>query len=350
MSFRIIIYAPNLHTGGGLVVIQELINSIPKGIDRKYYLDIRSKQLISTDNVEVSWVKPSLFSRITAEIALSLDSRDGDATLLLHSLPPIFCIRGSKFLYFHNKLLINKYFPFFKYSIKATIRILLERCLLRFFIIFIDEVVVQTTSMKSQFCIRFPSMISKVTVLPFGPKSKIPHQKKQGQHKFDLIYIASPDHHKNHINLFEALKILKQEGLSISLAVTIHSQEKSMLKLISDLNNNYSLGIINLGILDHLSILNCYHDAKALIYPSTEESFGLPLVEAQSLGVPILASELDYVRDVCQPAETFDPLSPISISRAIKRFLCSSDIKNTVILDGPSFVKEFLKKVNYCEQ
>lgn len=350
MTSRIIVYAPNLHTGGGLVLLEELINSIPKSIKRKYYLDFRSKGLIFTDNVDVIWVKPSLISRIMAEICISLESRESDATLLLHSLPPIFCIRGIKILYFHNKLLINKYLRFFKYSIKATIRIFLERTLLRFFIESIDEVIVQTVSIKSQFCIRFPSMKSKVTVLPFVAKSKISNQIKQEHHKFDFIYVASPDFHKNHINLFEAIKILKQEGLNISLAVTIPHQEEAMLKLISDLNNDYSLGIINLGILDHLSILNCYHDAKALIYPSTEESFGLPLVEAQSLGVPILASELDFVRDVCQPSETFDPLSPISISRAIKRFLCFSNSQNIAILDGSSFVKEFLKKVNYCEQ
>ncbi|MGH8848481.1 MAG: glycosyltransferase, partial [Polaromonas sp.] len=36
---------------------------------------------------------------------------------------------------------------------------------------------------------------------------------------------------------------------------------------------------------------------------------------------PILASELDYVRDVCSPVQTFDPASPVSIARAVKRFL-----------------------------
>jgi glycosyltransferase involved in cell wall biosynthesis len=349
MSTRIIIYAPNLHAGGGLVLLEELIGSIPHGLNCKYYLDARAKQLIFTEIEDVVWVRPSLLSRLIAEINLSRNSKYGDATLFLHSLPPIFFNRGRKILYLHNKLLINQYFPFFNYPIKVSTRIFLERGLFRFFITSINEVVVQTASMKSKFCISFPSMASKVAVLPFAAKIKIFSKIKKEDHKFDLIYNASPDHHKNHINLFEALKILKKEGLSISLAVTIPSHEAEILKLISDLNSNYSLDIINLGILPHLSILSCYRDSRALIYPSTEESFGLPLVEAQYLGLPILASELDYVRDVCQPAETFDPLSPISISRAIKRFFCFSDGQNIAILDGPSFVKEFLKKVNYCE-
>ena len=47
----------------------------------------------------------------------------------------------------------------------------------------------------------------------------------------------------------------------------------------------------------------------------------MPLIKASKIGLPIIAVEKDYVRDVCAPKETFDPQSPLSISRAIKRFL-----------------------------
>ena len=62
-----------------------------------------------------------------------------------------------------------------------------------------------------------------------------------------------------------------------------------------------------------------------MIFPSTSESFGLPLIEATHAGLPILASELDYVRDVCSPVQTFDPTSPVSIARAVKRFLAAPE-------------------------
>ena len=47
----------------------------------------------------------------------------------------------------------------------------------------------------------------------------------------------------------------------------------------------------------------------------------MPLLEATECRLAILAPELDYVRDVCEPVQSFDPLSPLSISRAVKRFL-----------------------------
>ena len=67
--------------------------------------------------------------------------------------------------------------------------------------------------------------------------------------------------------------------------------------------------------------MNLYKNSRALIYPSTLESFGLPLLEAATCGLPVLASELDYVRDIVSPAVTFDAGSAVSIARAVRRFL-----------------------------
>jgi glycosyltransferase involved in cell wall biosynthesis len=77
--------------------------------------------------------------------------------------------------------------------------------------------------------------------------------------------------------------------------------------------------------MPHEKVLSLYATARAMIFPSTSESFGLPLIEATHAGLPILASELDYVRDVCSPVQTFDPTSAISIARAVKRFLAVAE-------------------------
>ena len=45
------------------------------------------------------------------------------------------------------------------------------------------------------------------------------------------------------------------------------------------------------------------------------------MLEARAAGLPIITGELDYVRDIVDPDETFDPRSPLSIARAVRRFL-----------------------------
>jgi hypothetical protein len=47
----------------------------------------------------------------------------------------------------------------------------------------------------------------------------------------------------------------------------------------------------------------------------------LPLIEAHEAGVDILASEMDFVRDVVDPVQSFNPFSPISIAKSVKRYL-----------------------------
>ena len=82
-----------------------------------------------------------------------------------------------------------------------------------------------------------------------------------------------------------------------------------------------SLNIINIGIVSNPYLINFYKKCNCLIFPSKYESFGLPLLEARSLKLPIIAPELDYVREVCCPMETFDPSSSVSLANSVRRFM-----------------------------
>ena len=85
--------------------------------------------------------------------------------------------------------------------------------------------------------------------------------------------------------------------------------------------------------------MSYYRRVKALIYPSFFECFGIPMIEAKNFDLPIIAAELDYVRDLIKPAETFDPSSPRSIARAVKRFLGAPDDRFKV-MPAKDFVRE----------
>ena len=111
-----------------------------------------------------------------------------------------------------------------------------------------------------------------------------------------------------------------------SLALTLSSRDALLLDWIKQQIETHSLKITNLGQLPHDKLLSIYGKSTALIFPSISESFGLPLIEACQVGLPILASELDFVRDVCEPQQTFDPNSPNSIARAVRRFIGQSDM------------------------
>ena len=71
--------------------------------------------------------------------------------------------------------------------------------------------------------------------------------------------------------------------------------------------------ILCLGEVDYFDLLGIYKLVDFLIFPSTSESFGLPLLEAKFNNTKIIASNLEYVYDVCNPTFVFDPYEPRDI-------------------------------------
>jgi glycosyltransferase involved in cell wall biosynthesis len=66
--------------------------------------------------------------------------------------------------------------------------------------------------------------------------------------------------------------------------------------------------------------------AELAVMPSTEEGFGLPVVEAAACGTPTICSAVSSLPEVLsEPAAEFDPFEPRSIARAIERALLDAD-------------------------
>jgi glycosyltransferase involved in cell wall biosynthesis len=147
-----------------------------------------------------------------------------------------------------------------------------------------------------------------------APLPKDSEPKKQ----FDFVYVASGDPHKNHKTLLAAWALLAQEVPCPTLAVTI---DPNLYPELAGSISNSGLPITTLGALTAEKIHHLYPLCGALIFPSYSESFGLSLLEAARHQLPILASELDFVRDVVAPVQTFNPHSARSIARAVHRFL-----------------------------
>jgi glycosyltransferase involved in cell wall biosynthesis len=275
-----------------------------------------------------------------AQYWLLRNVKDSDQVLCFGSIPPLFSLPGHTSVFVQNKYLIdNSRLSGFRLKIRA--RLILERLRLRFFSFNADEFIVQTSSMRADMLMR--GWLSKLTPIRVSPFLSTKIAITKGKSNFDrnnnsllvdcdFIYVATSEPHKNHINLIEAWSILARQNLFPSLYLTIdRNSSDKLLALLEKKIKAFNLKIFNLGLVPNTHLQGLYSRVRALIYPSTLESFGIPLIEARNIGLPIIASELDYVRDLVDPDETFDPHSALSIARAVKRFIGRSEIRKDIL-------------------
>ena len=184
------------------------------------------------------------------------------------------------------------------------------------------EFIVQSESMRRSV---FLSLGRKptVSVVPFvGARQSSSLFNVNTDQEYDFFYPASGEPHKNHINLIDAWKVLAANGAYPKLVVTVDKDIfPKVAGMIERSKSTYNLNIVNLGAVKEEEVQRLFLVSRALIYPSFSESLGLPLVDARVFGSSIVASELDYVWDICEPDITFDPSSSASIARSVSKFL-----------------------------
>jgi len=81
-------------------------------------------------------------------------------------------------------------------------------------------------------------------------------------------------------------------------------------------------GVVAAGFLPRKELLSLFSQAKGLAYPSTYEGFGLPILEAFALGVPVLTSNLSSMAEVAgDGAVLVNPRSTDEIAQGLEKIL-----------------------------
>ncbi|WP_447922497.1 glycosyltransferase [Achromobacter aegrifaciens] len=325
MPAEVVLYAPNVHTGGGFVLLQALLAAWPRNAPLRLFLDARVQGRLSLpDGAWVHWVQPRALARLAGEFAARRAAPEGAVFFCFHGLPPVLPSRARVVVFLQNRNYLGGV-ELSQFPLKTRLRLMFERSIGRVFRHRVAEYIVQTPTMRRAVLEWFGSRgkTPPVRVAPFvgdmAEQDAVPLEKPLRQ--WDFVYVADGVAHKNHRRLVEAWRMLAEDGLHPSLVLTLGPRDALLADELLAVAARHGLRIENQGELTREGVARLYAQAGALVFPSFGESFGLPLIEAAKAGLPIVASELDYVRDVCVPAQTFDPGSATSIARAVRRQL-----------------------------
>lgn len=155
-----------------------------------------------------------------------------------------------------------------------------------------------------------------------------------------LLYVGNRSKYKNFENLLIALSINKQILQDFKLICfgeeVITPFEINLIKKLK-LNDKNILFISG----DDQKLQNYYLNSTALIYPSRNEGFGFPPLEAMSFGCPVITSNNSAILEATNlPVYSFDPESPSDMAIKIQNIIYSKTTTNFLINHGLSRIKE----------
>jgi glycosyltransferase involved in cell wall biosynthesis len=89
--------------------------------------------------------------------------------------------------------------------------------------------------------------------------------------------------------------------------------------------------LVEKGYVTDGELLQLMRGATALIYPSQYEGFGLPLLEAMSVGCPVITCDASSMPEVCGDAAIYvRPGTEDELAAAIKQIESSADLRNAL--------------------
>ncbi len=104
----------------------------------------------------------------------------------------------------------------------------------------------------------------------------------------------------------------------------------------------YDIRLQPLGNCDNQAVLGAYRRCDLVLFASTHEGFGLPILEAQATGRPVVTSNCSSMPEVAgDSACLVDPFSPPSIRAGVERVIGDDGYRATLLRRGAENVRRF---------
>ena len=147
-----------------------------------------------------------------------------------------------------------------------------------------------------------------------------------------LLHVGALQARKNILRLVEAFEALRPD-LDLVLAGSDGYRAEEIHARIA---HSTARGRIHaLGYVPQAAIERLYRSAAVLAFPSLEEGFGFPVLEAMSAGLPVVTSNGSALAEVADDAAVLvDPADTAALAQALERAIGDSALRTELIKRG----------------
>lgn len=150
-----------------------------------------------------------------------------------------------------------------------------------------------------------------------------------------ILFVGTLEPRKNITALVEAFNQLRQKNISCSLVLAGGWGWQSQEIRAAIQRSLYSDDIKVLGYVSEAQKTFLYQHATVLVFPSLYEGFGLPPLEAMSLGLPVVTTNISSLPEVVgEAALLVSPDSIDQLSAALASVLTDQNLRQRLIQAG----------------
>ena len=156
-----------------------------------------------------------------------------------------------------------------------------------------------------------------------------------------LLYVGTIEERKNLIFLLKAIKENKEWNL-----ICI-GKKKNYFKKVSQYiqQNNLKKQVRFIDVLNEKELSLIYQKSRGLVYPSIDEGFGIPILEAMYSKTPVITSNKSIFKEVCGiNSYYFEENELTSLKNQIKKIWEDSNERDNRIKINLNYVQKFNEK------
>ena len=152
-----------------------------------------------------------------------------------------------------------------------------------------------------------------------------------------ILTVASDNPNKNTARLVAAYSRLAPRGVRLVLAGGSHA------RVFAQTAPAVADGLVRTGYLTDAELAALYRHARAFVFPSLYEGFGLPPLEAMTFGCPVLCSYAASLPEVAGDAALYCDAEDVDdIARGLRQILEDNALRARLVAAGTRQVQRFL--------